>query len=56
MAARIKEELDSDVELIVGKPGEFTVWVDDRCVAKKTLMGFPDDDACVDGVAEALGR
>lgn len=55
MAARIKEELGRDVELIVGKSGEFTVWVDDRCVAKKTMFGFPDDDECLDGVAEALG-
>lgn len=56
MADRIEKELGVPVEIIVGKSGEFTVWVGETCVAKKTLMGFPDDDDCVDGVAEALGR
>lgn len=56
MAALIQSELNVPVELVVGKSGEFTVWVDQTCVAKKTLMGFPDENECVDGVREALGR
>ncbi len=56
MADQIQRELGVPVEIIVGKSGEFTVWVGDQCVAKKTLMGFPDDDECLDGVREALGR
>lgn len=32
-----------DTELVVGKSGEFTVWVDGTKVAEKTMLrGFPD--------------
>lgn len=54
MAALIQEELDLPVDLVIGKSGEFTVWVDQVCVEKKTLDGFPDDQACVNAVARAL--
>ena len=56
MADRINRELGVPVEILVGKSGEFTVWVGDRCVAKKTLMGFPDDEECLDSVREAMGN
>lgn len=54
MAALLTEELDLPVELVVGRSGEFTVWVDAVCVAKKSLDGFPSDQECVDAVARAL--
>ena len=54
MAAQLKQDLGIETELSVGKPGEFTVWVGDQMVAEKTWSGFPDPDAVVDAVREAL--
>ena len=43
MAAELKQYLDVDAQLIVGSPGEFTVWLDDAKVADKATTGrFPD--------------
>ena len=53
MAAQLKQDLGLDAEMIGGKSGEFTVWVDDRMVAEKTWSGFPDPDDVVDAVREA---
>ncbi len=37
-----------------GSRGEFTVWVDGTVVAKKTLDGFPTEQACLEAVQGAL--
>ncbi len=55
MAALIEEATGQSVELERGNRGEFTVWVDDRVVAQKTVDGFPTDEACVEAVKQALG-
>ena len=54
MAAAIKDALGIHVDLIEGGRGEFTVWVGERKVAKKGLIFFPNDDAVVAAVREAL--
>ena len=54
MADTLKRELGVEPVLEVGRGGEFTVWVDQTCVAKKTYEGFPDDAECLDAVREAL--
>ena len=54
MAAAIKDALGKDVELVEGGRGEFTVWVGDRKVSEKGWIFFPDDDAVVAAVREAL--
>lgn len=54
MAARIEEELGVHCDIVPGDRGEFTVWVDDAIVARKTLDGFPEDSTCVQAVAKAL--
>jgi len=54
VAAQLANQLDVEAELIVGKPGEFTVWVDDRVVSEKSGMHFPDPDAVVAAVRDAL--
>ena len=54
MAAAIKDALGTDVELVEGGRGEFTVWVDDKKVSGKGWIFFPDDDAVVTAVREAL--
>lgn len=54
MAAAIKDALGADVELIEGGRGEFTVWVRDQKVSEKGWIFFPDDDAIVTAVREAL--
>lgn len=43
------------VVITPGGRGEFTVWVGDAVVARKTLMGFPSEDDCVVAVRRALG-
>lgn len=54
MAAAIKDALGTDVELVEGRSGEFTVWVGDQKVSEKGWIFFPDDDAIVTAVREAL--
>jgi selenoprotein W-related protein len=53
-AAALKEELDLEPELKVGKGGIFEVAVNGRVVAKKTLLGFPSVDEIVEAVGKAL--
>ena len=54
MAAQLKQDLGIESELVIGKSGEFTVWVGDKLVAEKTwALGFPDPDDVVDAVREA---
>lgn len=48
MAARLKQDLGIDTELVVGRSGEFTVWVGDRKIAEKTSGKFPEPDAVVE--------
>ena len=50
----LKQALGVDAALVVGRPGEFTVWVDDALIAEKQLSHFPEPDDIVDDVREAL--
>jgi len=53
----IKRELGEDVECVIGGPGEFTVWVDGREVASKTLfVFFPSDKKVLASVRAALSK
>lgn len=54
MAALIEESLGEPAKITPGARGEFTVLVDGREVARKTLDGFPEDDHCVFVVKRAL--
>ena len=45
-----------DADLIIGTPGEFTVWVDQRKVASKNGDGFPPDRTVVDAVRAAVKK
>lgn len=53
MAARIRTDLGFDAEIVKGRRGEFTVWVNDRKVAEKDWSGFPADDRIVEAVRQA---
>jgi len=47
--------LGLEVELIRGDRGEFTVWVDDKLVSKKSwLVFFPSNEKIVKAVKAAL--
>ena len=49
MAARIKERIGVDVELIKGSGGQFEVEVDGRLIfSKKELGRFPEDHEILD--------
>jgi len=52
VAAQLKQDLGVEAELLVGRSGEFTVWVDEKMVAEKTWRGFPDPDDVVDAVRD----
>lgn len=56
MAALIKERLHVESNLVEGDRGEFTVWVADEMVARKTPLGFPTEDEAVAAVDRALTR
>ncbi len=56
MAASIKDDLQLDTELVEGARGEFTVWVNETCVARKDEGGFPDEREVVAAVRQALAR
>jgi hypothetical protein len=56
VAALLKEKLHVDTELVVGGRGEFTVWVGDHVVARKTEDGFPDDGDVLAAVQTSLTK
>ena len=53
MADKLKQDLGVEAELVVGKSGEFTVWVDDKKVAEKSWGRFPDPASVVAAVRSA---
>jgi predicted Rdx family selenoprotein len=56
VADLLKQELGvTDVALIPGKRGEFTVWVGEEVVAQKNWLGFPADQKVLEAVRDALG-
>lgn len=55
MAALITEATGERVALVSGGRGEFSIVVNDVIVAKKTLMGFPNEEIVVANVQTALG-
>ena len=55
MAALIKKNTGLDTEIVEGKRGEFTVWVDGKRVAEKTADGFPEDQQAASAVQQAIG-
>lgn len=54
MAAALKRDLGVDTDLIVGNPGEFTVWLGDRKLAEKSGGRFPEPDAIIGAVRSAM--
>ena len=55
MAALIKKDTGLDTEIVEGRRGEFTVWVDGKRVAEKTADGFPEDQQAASAVKQAVG-
>jgi len=55
VAALIKQDSGQDADLVVGRRGEFSVWVGDRKVAEKSFRGFPADADLLAAVRGALG-
>ena len=60
MAARIRRELETEVEMVRGKYGEFKFLVDDNVVIDGGALGFlgllPSSDEVIDAVKRALDR
>src|SRR5438876_1106452 len=55
VAALLKKELGVEVETVAGANGEFTVWVDDKLVARKSWVRFPSDQRVLEAVRSAFG-
>jgi hypothetical protein len=53
VAAQLKQDLGSEVDLVVGSSGEFSVWVDDKKVAEKISGRFPEPESVVAAVRAA---
>ena len=57
MADALKAEFGFEhVELISGKRGEFTVWLDEQCIARKSFSGFPSEAEALKSMKEALAK
>jgi hypothetical protein len=54
VAELLKRELNVETELVRGDSGEFTVWVNGECVAKKGWLAFPPEDKVLEAVRQAL--
>ena len=54
MADLLKTELGIEAELQQGKPGEFTVLVNDEVIAKKGFLMLPSDQKIITAVRQAL--
>lgn len=55
MAEAIEKSLGVKAELVKGDRGEFTVWVDDKLVSKKSwLVFFPSEQKVIEAVKAAL--
>jgi len=57
VAAYIKKESGIEVDIDPGgKLGEFTVWVNGKCVEEKDRLKFPDKNKILDAVRKELHR
>jgi hypothetical protein len=54
VAAELKRTVGVDAQLLVGRSGEFTVWLDNTLVAEKKLGQFPSPEDVVAAVKAAL--
>jgi hypothetical protein len=52
--AALREKLGIEAKLVKGSGGIFTVAVGDHIVAKKSLLGFPSEDAIVEAVRKEM--
>jgi len=55
VAALLRKDLGAQVEMTGGDRGEFTVWVGDQLVARKSILRFPSDQKVLEAVRAALG-
>jgi len=54
VAALLRKEVGGEVEMIGGGRGEFTVWVGEQLVARKSILRFPSDQKVLEAVRAAL--
>jgi hypothetical protein len=54
VAALIKRETGVEAQLVRGRIGEFSVWVDERRVAQKHWLRLPQDEQVLAAVRDAL--
>lgn len=56
MAALVKLETGVEPRLVRGRVGEFSVWLDDKLVVKKSWLKLPSDEQVLAAVLDALRR
>ena len=55
MADAITEEHPgAQIELVPGGRGEFTVWLGEECLAKKSFAGFPSEEEVLLALRQSL--
>lgn len=55
LAEVINKEIGMKANLMVGHVGEFTIWVDDKPIVRKTIFGFPSESKVIKGLKKELG-
>jgi hypothetical protein len=55
LAEVINKEIGMKANLMVGHVGEFSIWVEDKPIARKTIFGFPSDSKVIKGLKKELG-
>jgi hypothetical protein len=56
VAAQLKKDLGIETDLVVGRSGEFTVWIGDDKIAEKTWKGFPSPESVVAAVRTRMAN
>jgi hypothetical protein len=55
LAESINKEIGMKANLMIGHVGEFSVWVDDKPIARKTVFGFPSESKVIKDLKKELG-
>ncbi|HLL71941.1 MAG TPA: hypothetical protein VK363_10940 [Pyrinomonadaceae bacterium] len=56
MAALVRSETGIEPRLVQGRMGEFSVWLDDKLILKRSWLKLPTDEQVLAAVRSALQR
>jgi len=56
VAALVRSETGIEPRLVQGRMGEFSVWLDDKLILKRSWLKLPTDEQVLAAVRSALQR